>query len=109
LSRKILEISEKAHKFPITPIRLCVDDFAERFLSMKEKLGGGKLKRVLDNSPKTDKILKFAQGEIFEIIGHRSHRFYWKPSRGGSLTKRGSSTMPRAELERLEVAGRFAH
>jgi hypothetical protein len=76
---------------------------------MKEKPGGDKLKRVLDNSPETDRILKFAQGEIFEIIGHRSHRFYWKPSRRGSLTKRGSSPMPFAKLERLEVAGRSAH
>jgi hypothetical protein len=68
-----------------------------------------KSKTVLDNSPKTDRILKFPQGEIFEIIGHRSHRFYWKPSRGSSPTKRGSSPMPFAELERLEVAGRSAH
>jgi hypothetical protein len=78
----------------------------QRFLGL---FRNQKSKTVLDNSPKTDRILKFPQGEIFEIIGHRSHRFYWKPSRGGSLAKRGSSPMPFAEFERLEVAGRSAH
>jgi hypothetical protein len=85
----------------------------KNFLALPPEISGlsqkSKIENGLDNSPKTDKILKFAQGEIFEIIGHWSHRFYWKPSRGGSLAKRGSSPMPFAEFERLEMAGRSTH
>jgi len=85
----------------------------KNFLTLSPEISGlsqkSKIENGLDNSPKTDRILKFAQGEIFEIIGHWSHRFYWKPSRGGSLAKRGSSPMSSAELEGLEVARRSAH